>query len=127
MDDALDSEPEVTAETEELSETEPVLDEVEQPTPVPDDEIKPSGGEGLIEQPEEGAKFQIYLASAGSYDAAKENERDLLVTDGDGFAVSKDLPYGRYRVHQIEGWMVRHSFLTSPCLSVKMGRLTLTF
>lgn len=32
MDDALDSEPEVTAETEELSETEPVLDEVEQPT-----------------------------------------------------------------------------------------------
>lgn len=103
MDDALDSEPEVTAETEELSETEPVLDEVEQPTPVPDDEIKPSGGEGLIEQPEEGAKFQIYLASAGSYDAAKENERDLLVTDGDGFAVSKDLPYGRYRVHQIEG------------------------
>lgn len=57
----------------------------------------------MIEQPEEGAKFQIYLASAGSYDAAREDERDILITDVDGFAVSKDLPYGQYVVHQIEG------------------------
>lgn len=70
---------------------------------VPTDKIKPSGGEGVIEQPEENAKFQIYLASAGSFDNAKESERDILVTDSDGFAYSKDLPYGRYCVHQIEG------------------------
>lgn len=61
-----------------------------------------SSGEA-IEQPEEGAVFQIYLASAGSYEAAAEDERDILTTDADGIAVSKSLPYGQYRVHQIEG------------------------
>lgn len=71
--------------------------------PVPVEDIEASGNEGLIEQPEAGARFQIYLTRAGSYDAAKESERDLLVTDADGVAVSKDLPYGRYTVHQIEG------------------------
>lgn len=73
------------------------------PTPVDPDDLEASGNEGLIEQPEEGAKFQIYLSSAGGYDAARESERDLLVTDADGVAVTKDLPYGRYTVHQIEG------------------------
>lgn len=97
----LDSEAPIEDNTE--PETEDNEDELAAPIPVSDDELKPSGGEGLIEQPEEDARFQIYLASAGSYDAAKESERDLLVTDGDGFAVSKDLPYGRYKVHQIEG------------------------
>ncbi|RAQ30165.1 Predicted outer membrane protein [uncultured Ruminococcus sp.] len=56
-----------------------------------------------IEQPEEGAQFQIYLASAGSYENAKETERDLLTTDSYGFARSKDLPYGLYIVHQTKG------------------------
>lgn len=73
------------------------------PVSVLPEDIKASGHEGLIEQPEEGAKFQIYLASAGSYDAVREDERDILITDVDEFAVSKDLPYGRYVVHQIEG------------------------
>ena len=44
-----------------------------------------------------------YLKAAGSYDAAKESERDLLTTDGDGFASSKMLPYGHYTVHQVSG------------------------
>ena len=61
-----------------------------------------SSGEA-IEQPEEGAVFQIYLASAGSYEAAAKDERDILTTDADGIAVSKSLPYGQYRVHQIDG------------------------
>ena len=56
-----------------------------------------------IEQPEEGAEFQVYLASAGSYENAKETERDLLITDSYGFARSKDLPYGLYVVHQTAG------------------------
>lgn len=53
-----------------------------------------------IEQPEEGAEFQVYLKSAGSYDNAKDNEKDYLVTDKDGHAVSKKLPYGDYVIHQ---------------------------
>lgn len=72
-------------------------------TDIPMEDIEADAGSGIIEQPEEGAKFQIFLASAGNYDTAEENERDILVTDSDGFAVSKNLPYGRYRVHQIEG------------------------
>ena len=70
---------------------------------VPAAEFNPSGNAGIIEQPEAGAMFQLYLSSAGSYDAAKDGERDLLVTDENGVALSKDLPYGRYTVHQIEG------------------------
>lgn len=62
-----------------------------------------SGDEVQIEQPEEGAEFQVYLASAGSYENAKETERDLLITDSHGFARSKDLPYGLYVVHQTAG------------------------
>ena len=62
-----------------------------------------SSDEVQIEQPEEGAEFQVYLASAGSYENAKESERDLLTTDSHGFAQSKDLPYGLYVVHQTKG------------------------
>ena len=61
-------------------------------------------GETQIETPEEGAEFQIYLKAAGSYDAAKESERDVLVCDENGFAQSKKLPYGTYIVHQTKGW-----------------------
>ena len=56
-----------------------------------------------IEQPEAGAEFQVYLASAGSYENAKESERDILLTDSYGFAQSKSLPYGLYVVHQTAG------------------------
>ena len=62
-----------------------------------------SGDEVQIEQPEEGAEFQVYLASAGSYENAKETERDLLITDSYGFAQSKPMPYGLYVVHQTAG------------------------
>lgn len=61
-------------------------------------------GETQIETPEEGAEFQIYLKAAGSYDAAKDSERDVLVCDENGFAQSKKLPYGTYIVHQTKGW-----------------------
>lgn len=61
-------------------------------------------GETGIETPEEGAEFQIYLKAAGSYDAAKDSERDVLVCDENGFAQSKKLPYGTYIVHQTKGW-----------------------
>lgn len=61
-------------------------------------------GETQIETPEEGATFEIFLESAGSYENARESERDILVCDADGFAQSKDLPYGRYTVRQTSGW-----------------------
>lgn len=61
------------------------------------------GNSDQIEQPEEGAEFQIYLASAGSYENAGESERDILRTDSNGFARSKDLPHGLYVVHQAKG------------------------
>ena len=61
-------------------------------------------GDTQLETPEVGAEFEVYLKSAGSYDAAKDTERDLLVCDENGFAETKDLPYGIYTVHQIKGW-----------------------
>lgn len=67
------------------------------------DENTDEPDEGVIERPEAGAVFEVYLKAAGSYDAAKESERDLLTTDGDGFASSKMLPYGHYTIHQVSG------------------------
>lgn len=67
------------------------------------DENTDEPNEGVIERPEAGAVFEVYLKAAGSYDAAKESERDLLTTDGDGFASSKMLPYGHYTIHQVSG------------------------
>ena len=52
---------------------------------------------------ERGAEFEVYLKSAGSYDAAKETERDHITTGADGMATTKDLPYGTYVVHQTKG------------------------
>mgnify|MGYP000439883304 FL=1 len=61
-------------------------------------------GETQIETPETGATFEVYLKAAGSYDAAKETERDILTCDENGFAQTKDLPYGVYVVEQTSGW-----------------------
>lgn len=61
-------------------------------------------GETQIETPEVGAEFEVFLKASGSYDNAKETERDYLVCDENGFAVTKDLPYGVYTVVQTKGW-----------------------
>lgn len=53
-----------------------------------------------IENPEANAEFQIFLRAAGSYENAAETERDILLCDEYGFAESKDMPFGWYRVHQ---------------------------
>lgn len=52
---------------------------------------------------EQGAEFDVYLKSAGSFNAAKETERDHITTGADGMAITKDLPYGTYVVHQTKG------------------------
>ena len=61
-------------------------------------------GTTQIETPEEGAEFEVYLKSAGSFEAAKESEKDHLVCDENGFDETKLLPYGIYIVHQTKGW-----------------------
>lgn len=61
-----------------------------------------SSGETGPLSSEEGASFQVYLSKRGSYEKADDYERDLLVTDQNGFACSKDLYMGRYTVHQID-------------------------
>jgi len=61
-------------------------------------------GSTQIETPEKGAEFEVYLKSAGSYQKAKEPERDILTCDENGFAQTKDLPYGVYTVYQTKGW-----------------------
>ena len=61
-------------------------------------------GETKIETPENGATFEIYLKSSGNFEAAEEDERDTVVCDENGFAQTKDMPYGVYTVHQTKGW-----------------------
>ena len=57
-----------------------------------------------LETPEVGAEFEVFLKSSGSYDAAKDSERDYLTCDENGYAETKDLPYGIYTVRQVKGW-----------------------
>ena len=61
-------------------------------------------GSTKIETPEVGAMFEIYLKSAGGYEAAETTERDILTCDEFGYAETIDLPYGVYVVKQIKGW-----------------------
>ena len=58
---------------------------------------------GLIETPEEGAEFELYLKKAGSYGNARAFERDYLVTNRYGYAKTKLLPYGLYVLKQVKG------------------------
>lgn len=61
-------------------------------------------GDTQLETPEAGAEFAVFLKATGSYDSAKASERDYLTCDENGYAVTKDLPYGIYTVHQTKGW-----------------------
>ena len=56
-----------------------------------------------VETPEPGAEFAVYLRKAGSYEAAREFERDDLTTDQNGYAMTKPLPYGIYMLEQVSG------------------------
>lgn len=56
-----------------------------------------------VETPEAGAEFLVYLRKAGSYENTRAFERDRLVTDENGYAKTKALPYGVYVLEQIKG------------------------
>lgn len=60
-------------------------------------------GETQIETEENGAEFEAFLKSSGSYANAKETEKAYLVTDEFGYAEVKGLPYGIYTVKQVKG------------------------
>ena len=64
----------------------------------------PMTGQPRLKRPKREQLFEVYLKAAGSYDAAKETERDILTCDESGFAQTKDLPYGIYVVKQTSGW-----------------------
>ncbi len=55
-------------------------------------------------QPEQGVTFSVWLQSAGSYDSAKESERDIITIGEDGKGISKSLFYGTYCIQQRTGW-----------------------
>lgn len=55
-------------------------------------------------QPEQGATFNVWLKSAGSYAKAKATERDIITIGADGTGTSKLLPYGTYCVKQATTW-----------------------
>jgi len=66
----------------------------------PDPRLEPENPSVLT--PMENITFRIWLKAAGSYNAAKATERDTLVTDKNGYATSKLLPYGVYVVEEVE-------------------------
>lgn len=60
-------------------------------------------GSGIVEEPEQGAEFEVYLKRAGSYGAVRECERDYLKTNRYGKDKTKALPYGVYVLKQVVG------------------------
>ena len=61
------------------------------------------GSSNAVKASEPDAEFQIYLKSAGSYDASPEDSRQTITTDANGYAITKRLPYGTYTIHQTKG------------------------
>ena len=56
---------------------------------------------GLLE-PEANTTFQVYLKDKGSYDHCTDYERATIKTDCNGYAVTGNLYYGTYVVHQVD-------------------------
>ena len=81
-------------------------------------------GTTKIETPEKGAEFEVYLKAAGSYEMPRETERDILVCDENGFAETKDLPYGEYTVNADQGLGGRNCLRRLRYSSVRTDRLS---
>ena len=64
---------------------------------VSDEEHSDDANAGMVEKPEEGAVFEVYLTSAGSYENAKESERDILTTDADALPPPRICLWPLYR------------------------------
>ena len=59
------------------------------------------GQTGLLNY-EANSTFQVYLTDKHSYDACDDYERDTITTDDKGYAITHDLYYGEYTVHQVD-------------------------
>ena len=64
-----------------------------------------------IETPEAGAEFELFRRAAGSYENAKETERDILICDEFGYDESIDLPFGWYTLHQTKAGVPGTEFI----------------
>lgn len=65
----------------------------------PNEETNPE----RVEKPESKAEFDVFLKSAGSYANARSFERDHIITNKNGYAMSKKLPFGIYTIQQTKG------------------------
>lgn len=65
----------------------------------------------------------MFLKSAGSYEGAKDSERDVLTCDENGFAQTKAMPYGIYTVHQTKGWEGRELMPDFDVYIIKDGEV----
>lgn len=52
--------------------------------------------------PEANTTFQVYLTDKKSYDNCDDYERAIIKTDENGYAITGDLYYGKYTVHQVD-------------------------
>lgn len=59
------------------------------------------GQTGLLNY-EANTTFQVYLTSKGSYDTCDEYERATITTDENGYAITPNLYFGEYTVHQVD-------------------------
>lgn len=55
-----------------------------------------------VQKPLENVVFRVWLKSAGSYEAAKDSERDEIITNK-SWVTTKSLPYGTYVVEEYKG------------------------
>jgi len=81
-------------------------------TDLPDPNVDPPNPQ--IEMPLDGIKFEIFLKASGSYNNALSTERDLLITNENGYALSKKLPYGIYTVKELPDDQGRDIKLVDP-------------
>ena len=79
-------------------------------------------GETQLETPETGAKFAVFLKAAGFYDNAKASERDYLICDENGYAVTKDLPTASTRCIRPRAGTAVSCLPISMCISPRTGR-----
>ncbi|MDR0286409.1 MAG: LPXTG cell wall anchor domain-containing protein, partial [Clostridiales bacterium] len=81
-------------------------------TDLPDPDVTPQNPQ--IEEPLDNINFQVYLKSAGSYDAALPTERDIMTTNENGYAITKSLPYGLYVVKELPDTKGRDIKIVDP-------------
>lgn len=81
-----------------------------------------------IREKEEGAIFQVYLASKGSFDKCRDGlERAIIKTDENGYGKATGLAYGKYIVHQIESGKVDTYHIKDFEVEIKENGKTYTY